>query len=29
VIDRRGVVRYCDVKGEGLRKAVERLLAES
>ena len=28
LIDRRGVVRYCDVRGEELRKAVETLVAE-
>jgi peroxiredoxin len=28
LIDRRGVVRYCDVRGEELRKAVERLVVE-
>ena len=28
LIDRHGVVRYCDVRGEELRKAVETLVAE-
>lgn len=28
LIDRRGVVRYCDVRGEELRKAVATLVAE-
>ena len=28
LIDRRGVVRYCDVRGEELRRAVETLVAE-
>ena len=28
LIDRRGVVRYCDVRGEELREAVETLVAE-
>jgi peroxiredoxin len=28
LIDRRGVVRYCDVRGEELRKALEVLIAE-
>jgi peroxiredoxin len=28
LIDRRGVVRYCDVRGDELRKAVETLVAE-
>jgi peroxiredoxin len=28
LIDRRGVVRYCDVRGEELRKAVEVLIGE-
>ncbi|MFB3852847.1 MAG: peroxiredoxin family protein [Vicinamibacterales bacterium] len=28
LIDRGGVVRYCDVRGEELRKAVEALVTE-
>ncbi len=28
LVDRRGVVRYCDVRGEELRTAVETLIAE-
>jgi peroxiredoxin len=29
LIDRRGVVRYCDVRGEELRKAVQVLITEA
>ena len=29
LIDRRGIVRYCDLRGEELRRAVEALLNES
>jgi peroxiredoxin len=29
LVDRNGIVRYCDVRGDELRKAVETLIAES